>query len=333
MSETHRPTAHATLQRRSVLCASLACALPMGATWAQSVGVTKLIVPYTPGASNDLVARLFADATAKRTGGTWIVENKPGAGSMLGAEHVAKASPDGLTLLLCAPANMGILPAIRKTMRYDVERDFSFIGRIASSPFGLAVNTAMPATNFAEFIQLAKSKPGAIRIGAAGMGSLDYMGSSLLQAQLGIKLQIIPYKGMSPVLNDLRAGHIDASIVSPATALPLIKEGHVRMLAVLDKQRSELLPNVPSSADLGQPRLHVLNWWGIAAPAKLPPATTHTLRQHMQAVLADPTFMKALQDKGFEPSPLMGDAFAQFVGAELGAWKQIARQDNISLDE
>jgi tripartite-type tricarboxylate transporter receptor subunit TctC len=333
MSEATRPTAQATLQRRSVLCASLACALPMGAAWAQSVGVTKLIVPYTPGASNDLVARLFADAMAKRTGGTWIVENKPGAGSMLGAEHVAKASPDGLTLLLCAPANMGILPAIRKTMRYDVERDFSFIGRIASSPFGLAVNTAMPATNFAEFIQLAKSKPGAIRIGAAGMGSLDYMGSSLLQAQLGIKLQIIPYKGMSPVLNDLRAGHIDASIVSPATALPLIKEGHVRMLAVLDKQRSELLPNVPSSADLGQPRLHVLNWWGIAAPAKLPPATTHTLRQHMQAVLADPTFMKALQDKGFEPSALMGDAFAQFVGAELGAWKQIARQDNISLDE
>ncbi len=333
MSDTTHPAPRTTLQRRTLLCASLACALPMSASWAQSVGVTKLVVPYTPGASNDLVARLFADAMAKRTGGNWIVENKPGAGSMLGAEHVAKASPDGLTLLLCAPANMGILPAIRKTMRYDVERDFSFIGRIASSPFGLAVNSAVPATNFAEFIQLAKSKPGTIRIGAAGLGSLDYMGSSLLQAQLGIRLQIIPYKGMSPVLNDLRAGHIDATIVSPGTALPLIKEGHVRMLAVLDKQRSDLLPNVPSSADLGQPRLQVLNWWGIAAPAKLPTATATGLRQHMQAVLADPAFTKILKDKGFEPSGLVGEAFAQFVGAELGAWKQIALQENISLDE
>lgn len=333
MSETNRSIRRLTIQRRKLMLAGLAGVLPTAASWAQSASVTKLIVPYAPGASNDLVARLFSDAMAKRTGATWIVENKPGAGSLLGAEFVAKANPDGQTLLLCAPANMGIQPAIRKTMRYDVVRDFSFLGRIASSPFGLAVNAAVPVKTFAEFIQLAKSKPDTIRIGSAGVGSLDYMGASLLQAQLGIKLQIVPYKGMAPVLNDLRAGHIEASIVSPATALPLIKDGHVRMLAVLDTDRSDLLPSVPSATDLGHPRLLVLNWWGIAGPAKLPVATSNLLRQHMQAVLADPAFAKTLKDKGFEPSTLMGDAFAQYVGTELSAWKQIALKENITLDE
>lgn len=321
------------LSRRSLLLAGMSLTAPMGSAWAQSPGVTKLVVPYTPGASNDLIARMFADAMSKRLGATWIVENKPGAGSMLGAEHVAKANPDGQTLLLCAPANMGILPAIRKSMRYDVERDFSFLARIASSPFALTVSTSVPVATFADFVNLAKSKPGTIRIGAAGIGSLDYMGSSLLQAQLGIKLQVIPYKGMSPVLNDLRAGHIDASIVSPATVLPLVKAGQVRVLSVLDKQRSELLPDVPSSTELGHPRLQVLNWWGIAAPAKLPDATANALRQHMQAVLTDPVFLKSLKEKGFEPSPLVGEQFAQYVAQELGAWKQIARKENISLDD
>jgi tripartite-type tricarboxylate transporter receptor subunit TctC len=276
---------------------------------------------------------MFADAMAKRSGSTWIVENRPGAGSMLGAEHVAKANPDGQTLLLCAPANMGILPAIRKSMRYEVERDFSFLARISSSPFALTVSTSVPTATFADFVSLAKSKPGTIRIGAAGIGSLDYMGSSLLESQLGIKLQVIPYKGMAPVLNDLRAGHIDASIVSPATVMPLVKAGQVRVLAVLDKQRSELLPDIPSSSELGHPRLQVLNWWGIAAPAKLPSATASTLRQQMQAVLTDPIFLKALQDKGFEPSPLVGDPFSQYVAQELVAWREIARKENISLDD
>ncbi len=260
------------VSRRLAWQALISLSLPLTPVMAQGNAVTKLVVPFTPGASNDIIGRMMAEAMAKRTGKSWIVENKPGAGSMLGAEVVAKSVPDGNTLLLCASANMGILPAIQKSIRYVVERDFTFFVRIASSPFALAVGSQLPVTKFAEFVSLAKSKPGSIRMGSAGVGALDYMGASLLQSQLGLDLNIIPYKGMAPVLNDLRAGHIDAAIVSPATIRPLVADGKVKVLAVLDKNRNELMPQVPSSADLGYPNLTVVNWWGIAGPSNMPAA-------------------------------------------------------------
>ena len=159
------------------------------------------------------------------------------------------------------------------------------------------------------------------------------MGSSMLQAQLGIDLNIIPYKGMSQVLNDLRAGHIDASIVSPATVASLVTEGKVKVLAVLDKQRSTVMPDVPSAAELGYPTLVVVNWWGIAAPAKLPSATAAVLLKNMALVLADQSFLKSIKAKGFEPAVLLGEAFAQFVAADLQASRALAKQAHISIDE
>ena len=329
------PQSRATngMSRRRVWQAMLPLLCPAVPALAQGSGVTKLIVPFTPGASNDVIGRLMAEAMARRTGKSWIVENRPGAGSMLGAEVVAKSAPDGNTLLLCASANMGILPAIQKSMRYAVERDFTFFVRIASSPFALAVSTQLPANNFSDFVRLAKSKPGSIRIGSAGVGALDYMGASMLQSQLGLDLNIIPYKGMAPVLNDLRAGHIDAAIVSPATIRPMAIDGKVKVLAVLDKQRNDVLPQVPSSADLGYPNLIVGNWWGIAGPAKMPAALVASLSQAMMEVLGDPAFHKTLKDKGFEPAAISGDAFASFVRADLKAWKTLATQANITMDE
>lgn len=333
MNHPSRVSKNFSISRRLVWQSLLSLALPSTSVLAQSSGVTKLVVPFTPGASNDVIGRLMAEAMAKRTGKSWIVENRPGAGSMLGAEVVAKSVPDGNTLLLCASANMGILPAIQKSMRYAVERDFTFLVRIASSPFALVVGSQLPVTDLADFVKLAKSKPGEIRIGSAGVGSLDYMGASMLQSQLGLDLNIIPYKGMAPVLNDLRATHIDATIVSPATIRPLVAEGKVKVLAVLDKQRSDLMPQVPSSADLGYPNLAVGNWWGIAGPSKIPAALVASLRQAMLDVLADPAFKKVLKEKGFEPAVLSGDDFAQFVSADLKAWKTLASKANITLEE
>ena len=322
------------MKRRAFLgCATLALSTPMPSTFAQTNGITRLIVPFTPGASNDVIGRMFAEALARSTSRSWIVENKPGAGSILGAEFVAKSEPDGKTLLLCASSNMSVVPAIRKTIRYSVEKDFTFLVRIASSPFALVTHAQLPVANFADFVRLAKSKPGALRIGSAGVGALDYMGSSMLQTQLGIDLNIIPYKGMSQVLNDLRAGHIDASIVSPATVAPLVTDVKARVLAVLDKQRSTVMPDVPSSTELGYPQLIVVNWWGIAAPAKLPLATTTALLKNMAVVLADQSFLKSIKAKGFEPAVLTGDEFAQFVAADLQAWRSLARQSHISIDD
>ena len=322
------------MKRRTLLgCATLVLSGGIPTVFAQADAVTRLVVPFTPGASNDIVGRMFADAMARSSGRSWIVENKPGAGSLLGAEFVAKAKPDGLTLLLCASASMGVLPAIRKNMRYNVERDFTLLARIASSPFALVTNAQLPVTNIADFVKLAKSKPGALRIGSSGVGALDYMGASLLQSVFGIELNIIPYKGMSQVLNDLRAGHIDASIVSPATVQPLAKEGAVRVLAVLDKQRSALMPDVPSSTELGHSKLLVVNWWGIAGPANLPAGTRATLLKNMGTVLNDQSFLESVKAKGFDPAVLLGDQFAQFISDDLRSWQLIAKQANISLDD
>lgn len=294
---------------------------------------TKLTVPFAPGASNDLIARLLAESMSRQTQRTWIVENKPGAGSLLGAEVVARSVPDGRSLLLCASANMGIQPAIRKTMRYDVESDFTFLARVTTSPFALVVNTNLGAPDFQAFVRLAKAKPGSVRVGSAGVGSLGHMGAYLMQSLLGVGFNNVPYKGAAQVLNDLRAGHIDASLVSPGSIAPLLKEGGVKVLAVLDKQRNSLLPDVPASPELGQPKLVVVNWWGVAGPAKLPPAMTASLSSGLEKTMADPAFGQKLKDLGLDPAPLVGAAFAQFVSGDLKAWKAVAQQANITLDE
>ncbi len=328
----HKTSAAPRLTRR-LLQAGAALALAASALGAHAQAVTRVIVPFAPGASNDVIGRMMAEAMARKTGTSWIVENKPGAGSMLGAEFVAKSAPDGNTLLLCATANMGILPSINKTVRYTVDKDFTFLTRIATSPFALTVNAQLPVNNFAEFVRLAKSKPDSIRVGSAGVGALDYMGASLLQSIMGIDLNVIPYKGMSPALNDLRAGHVDAAIVSPGTIRPLAQEGKVKVLTVFDTQRSEVMPNVPSSVDVGQPQLIVANWWGICGPARMPANVTANLRKAMNEVLADPAFIRSLKDKGFDPAPQSGEEFARFVAADMANWKEVARKANITLDE
>lgn len=318
--------------RRCVLSAAIAFNSNIPLVFAQSEHVTKLVVPFAAGASNDIVARIFAESIARSSGRTWIVENKAGAGSLLGAEFVAKSKPDGATLLLCATASMGVLPAIRKSINYSVEKDFTFFARIASSPFSLAINSSLPVANFAEFIRLAKAKPGVIRIGSAGIGSLDYMGASLLQSQVGLDLNIVPYKGMAPVLNDLRAGHIDASIVSPATVETFVKQGSIKVLTIFDRRRSNLLPDVPTSVELNFPKLIVLNWWGIAAPSNLPAEIKSSLLKNITHVLTDTRFLESLKSKGFEPAVLLSDQFEKFVMDDLKSWRSIAKQSNIVLE-
>jgi tripartite-type tricarboxylate transporter receptor subunit TctC len=320
------------VSRRTVLGAGAGLALAAGAAPAFAAPSTSLVVPFTPGASNDTIGRLVAEAVTRRGTLNWIVENKPGAGSLLGTEAVRQARPDGRTLLLCATANMGILPAISRSVRYAVDRDFSFLARIASTPFGLAVTPSLGAATLADFVRLAQARPEGIRIGSSGLGALDYMGASMLQAHFGIRLSIIPYKGMSQVLNDLRAGHIDASIVSPGTARPLVEDGALRMLVVFDAARSAQLPKVPSATELGHGALRVVNWWGIAGPAKLPAPVLEGLMRELGAVLADPAFRQSITEKGFEPAVLTGPAFRDFVLNDSRAWAALAKRTGITME-
>jgi tripartite-type tricarboxylate transporter receptor subunit TctC len=291
----------------------------------------RLVVPFPPGAANDTIARLLADAIEKRTRKSWIVDNKAGAGSQIGIDFVAKAAPDGSHLLFGAADGLAVLPAVKASVPYDPGRDFAYIARIATSPFALVVSSRFGARNYAEFISMAKKDPGSIRVAITGVGSLSHMGTALIASAAGVELTSVPYKGMSPAVNDLVAGHVEALLVSPTTIAPHVASGKARALVVLDQRRSAVLPNVPSAADLGMTDVDVVAWWGILAPARTPAASLSALRSDMADVLGDAEFRKAMGERGFELAPLDADAFSRFAAGELQRWRTVARKANITL--
>jgi tripartite-type tricarboxylate transporter receptor subunit TctC len=291
----------------------------------------RLVVPFPPGAANDTIARLLADAVAKRTGRTWIVDNKAGAGSQLGIDFVAKAAADGSTLLFGASDGLAVLPAVKATLPYDPGRDFAYLARIATSPYVLVVHSGVDARNYADFVNLAKKAPGSVRVATTGTGTLGHMGTALIASAAGVELTSIPYKGMSPAVNDLIAGHVEALLVSPTTIAPHLASGKARALVVLDQRRSAMLPEVPSAADLGLAGVDVGAWWGVLAPAKTLPGPLAALRSDIAAVLNDTEFRKAMAEKGFDVAPLEAQAFAKFAAADLQRWRNVARKAGITL--
>ncbi len=290
----------------------------------------KIIVPFPPGAANDTIARLLADAMG-RTGSPWIIDNRAGAGSLIGMEVAAKSPGDGNTLMFTSSDGLSVLPAVRKRMPVDVFKDFRFLARVASNPFLLAVNPQLPVKSLKDFIELSKRQP--IRVGNTGNGTLNDIGSALLASQIGAEVLRVPYKGMIPSINDLIAGHIDAALISDATAGPFIASGKLRAVAVLDTKRSKRLPEVPNIAELGYPKAVVPGWWGILGPATMPEAAVIAAKATIESAMRDPQFLSALDARGFDAAPLPGDAFLASARAESAGWKDIAEKFNISVDE
>jgi tripartite-type tricarboxylate transporter receptor subunit TctC len=320
------------MERRNILkLSALALAgSALALAHAQSPQV-RLVVPFPPGAANDTIARLLAETVAKRTGRLWLVDNKPGAGSQLGIDFVAKAAADGTTLLFGASDGLAVLPAVKSTLPYDAGRDFAHLARIATSPYVLVVNSGVSARDYAGFVRLAKKAPGSVRVATTGTGTLGDMGTALLASVAGIELTSIPYKGMSPAVNDLVAGHVEALLVSPTTIAPHLASGKARALLVLDQRRSSILPDVPSAADLGLAGLDVSAWWGVLAPAKTSTELLAALRSEIAGVLNDADFRKAIAGKGFDVAPLDADSFAKFAAADLQRWRNVARKAKITL--
>lgn len=320
------------MKRRSILklgALALAGGSPL-LVQAQSPQI-RLVVPFPPGAANDTIARLLADAVAKRTGRVWIVDNKAGAGSQLGIDFVAKAAADGSTLLFGASDGLAVLPAAKPTLPYDPGRDFAFLARIATSPYVLVVNSGVSARDYAGFVSLAKKAPGSVRVATTGTGTLGHMGTALIASAAGVELTSVPYKGMSPAVNDLIAGHVEALLVSPTTIYPHLTSGKARALVVLDQRRSSLLPDVPSAAELGLVGVEIGAWWGVLAPARTPAPALAALRSDIAAVLDDVEFRRSIAEKGFDVAPLYADAFAKFAEADLRRWRSVARRSGIVL--
>src|SRR5882757_8738890 len=230
----------------------------------------KMIVPYPAGGTTDLLGRLIADQLKSGFGATIIVENKPGAGTTLGAEQVAKSEPDGYTLLMATSTTLAINKTLYKKLPYDPVKDFTPIALLAGVPFALIVNPMLPAETLAEFIAYAKSKPGDLAYGSAGNGSPQHLGAEMLKSAAGIDIRHVPYRGSVPAMLDVIAGHIPFMIVDLQPALQQIREGKVRVLGVTTPKRVAAAPDIPTLAEAGLPGFELVAWQGVVAAAGLP---------------------------------------------------------------
>lgn len=315
-------------------CLMLAAA--MAVSFASAVGAQsfpakpiKLVVPFAPGGSTDLVARMLAERMGPLLGQTVTVDNRGGAGGTLGADLVAKATPDGYTLLMGTVSTHGASPAIYRKIPYDPVKDFQPITNVMSVPSVFVVNPKMPAKSMRDFIAMAKAAPGRHTFASPGIGSLGHANVENFAHLAGIQLLHVPYKGAGPALNDALAGQVDALTDNLPSALPHIQAGRLRALALLSPQRSSLLPDVPTYRELGFEELSEGGWFGLMAPAGTPPAVVARLREAAHRAMEDASF-KAQADKiGGVSMANTPDEFAQQIKQALARYQRVARVANI----
>jgi tripartite-type tricarboxylate transporter receptor subunit TctC len=290
------------------------------------------LVPFPAGGSNDIVARVLAQKLSERTGQSFYVENRGGAGGNIGAEAVASADPDGYTLLLTAPPPLTNNAALYKELRYDPTTAFAPVSLIASVPIVLAVNPSVQARNVSELIAIAKAKPGSLSFGSSGNGSTNHLAGELLKSMTGIDILHIPYKGAGPAMNDLVAGHIPMMFDNMPAVLPQVKGKNINAIAVAGAKRASALPDVPTVAESGVPGFEASAWFGLVAPAKTPAPVLAKLEGDIAAILNMPEVQKRFDELGAEPGTVSGAAFGKFLADETTKWTKIIRESGAKVD-
>jgi tripartite-type tricarboxylate transporter receptor subunit TctC len=292
----------------------------------------KLIVPYPAGGSTDLLGRLIADRIQSGLGGPVIVENRPGAGTTLGAELVARAAPDGYTLLLATSTTLAIDKTLYKKLPYDPVKDFTPIALVAAVPFALIVNPQIPAKTLAEFIAYAKANPG-LAFGSAGNGSPQHLGAEMLKSAARLDIRHVPYRGSVPALIDVIAGHIPFMVVDLQPALPQMRDGKVRVLGVTTLKRVAAAPEIPTLSESGLPGFELVAWQGVVAPAGTPRAIVDALALQIKTLLADPATGDRFATIALEPLPgSTPDGFAAYIKTEVDRWATIIRNSGVEAE-
>ncbi len=289
----------------------------------------RIIVPFVPAGPTDNQARWAAQQLTAALGQQFIVDNRPGAGGVPGTEAVVKSAPDGYTLLAGNPGPLTIAPSVRNAMPYDTLRDLAPIALIARSASCVCLHPSLPARNVKEFIALAKAQPGKINYGSPGVGTVGHFATELFAYQAGVKLNHIPYKGAAQYTVDLIAGHIELAINQFAIATPHVNAGKLRCLGVTSRERTPLLPNVPTIAEQGIKDFESYNWNGVLAPVGTPPAITSRIAEIISRQLATPEARALYSGQGHEASGITTTAYADFIRAETEKWAKIARIANI----
>ena len=318
----------------AAVLAGIVASLAPPATLAQEypkAGPIKIIVPFLPGAGNDLLGRLTAEHLTPRLGQTVIVENKAGAGSMIGIDFVAKSKPDGYHLIWVASDGITILPAVKPNMPYKVPEDFAYIARIVELPFVLAVSPRLPVKTVPELIAYAKANPGKVRYGTSGIGGAPHMGTALMEKSAGIEMLHVPFAGISAVITALRGDTIDIAMITPPTVKPHTDSGAFRPIATTGKVRHPLFPDTPTLEEAGLRGVVVVVFYGILAPAGTPEPVLARLRTEVADILKDPKVTTRLDQLGYQVSYLPGDEFRNYILGDLEQWKKVARDANVKL--
>jgi len=290
----------------------------------------KIVVPIAPGGSYDLVGRLLADALSKRTGQAFFVENKVGAGTVVGTVAAAQSEPDGYTLLVGGLSNMAFNSALYSKLAYDPLRDFVPVALVYRFGYVMVGRKNLPQTSLQDIVAAAKAGPGSVTVATAGVGTGQQLTAAAFMKAAGVKFLQVPYKGSPPAFTDLLAGRVDLFFDSIAAALPYIQAGQARGIAVLSSKRSPLAPDVPTISESGIPGLDVDSWLGIFAPAKTPREAIARLRADIRAALPD---LKArFEMSGSEVWDLPDDKLDAFVASEHAAWTRVIRDAGIKLD-
>lgn len=293
----------------------------------------KLIVPFGPGGSTDLAARLIAEYAGRELGQSIIVENRAGAGGSVGMEYVAKSKPDGYTLGMATMSTHGANSAVYgNKLKYDPIKDFSPITNIATTPSVFAVNPKVAANNMQQFIALAQANPNKYSYASPGTGSLGHANVEYFAALTNIRLLHVPYKGAGAAMNDALAGQVDAISDNLPSALPHIKAGRLRALAVLSDKRSPTLPDVPTYGELGYPQMGNGGWFGIVAPAGTPPSVITKLNKAILQAMKNPALIKKLDESGAIAIPGTPAEFATQIQQAIDRYQRIAKIAKIQVD-
>lgn len=322
-------------QRRDVLkgLASAACLVGglRGASAQLESKQIRLVVPFPAGGPTDIVARPFAQLLGDALKATVVIDNRGGAGGSLGADAVAKADPDGTTLLMGTVGTHAINTSLYEKLPYDPVKNFTPIALVAMAPVAVVVHPSQPIKNLADLVALAKQKPGTLNYASAGAGTPGHLTGELFKAAAGIDIVHVPYKGSAPGVTDLVAGQVQVMFDPLQSVLSNIKGERIRALAVSSKSRSPVAPNVPTIAESGFPGFETTAWWGVFAPAGLNPATAAALSKAAQSVAQSRDFQSKLEPLGVIGASLTGPAFAEFQKGEIEKWGKAVRGAGLKI--
>ena len=291
----------------------------------------KLIVPFAPGGFTDVVARILGQKLSLAMGQQFIVENKPGAGSIIGTDFVAKAAPDGYTLVMVSSTH-AISPWIYKPMPYDPVKSFTVVGKLVDSAYVLLVNPKVPANNVQDFIQLAKAKPDSVHYASSGNGSAQHLMGGLFVSMTGAPLKHVPYRGSAGAATDLVAGVVESSFAGVPNALAQVPQGRLKALAVTTAKRIPQLPDVPTLQEAGVAGYDASVWLALLAPAGTPRDVVVKLNTEIAKLMAQPEVVKALTEAGVEVAPSSPEAMSSYLVKEMERWGKVVKETGVKLE-